>query len=166
MAGGSLTQIVFSGALVFELGEDAFVLFDVLPRPQVHRLIQGIALPEGVEVADLDHLTYCGHFGVGRNGNVATGNPPLTIEQTQFDAALVIQVGDHSRTGSVELVLELSAAAVGSSWRVRGIQSLEHHAFLSLSLQMTEQALFVGRVRGDLCKLNMRSEERRVGKEC
>ena len=53
-------------------------------------------------------------------------------------------------------MLELIAAAVGSSWRVWGIQSLEHHAFFTLSLQVTEHPLFVGRVSGNLRELDMR----------
>ena len=53
-------------------------------------------------------------------------------------------------------MLELVAAAVGAAWCVWRVQSLEHHAFLSLSLQMTKQALFVGRVSGGFSKLDMR----------
>jgi hypothetical protein len=110
--------------LVFELGEDAFVLLDVLPRAQIHGLIQGVALFEGIEVADFDHRAHRRHVEVGWNGHVAARNPALTIQQAQFDAPLVVDLGDHGRTGGVELVLELVTAAVGSAWGVRGIQSL------------------------------------------
>ena len=39
-----------AAAFVFELGQDAFMLLDVLPRSQIHGLIQGIALAEGIQV--------------------------------------------------------------------------------------------------------------------
>ena len=132
------------------------MLFDVLPWSQVNGLIQGIALGKGIQVAAFDYLTHRRNVEVGGDGDVAYCNPALPIEQTQFHAPLVVDPGDHSRTGGVELVLELVPAAVGSARGVRSIEPLEHHALLPLSLQMTEQALFVGRVRGDLGKLDVR----------
>ena len=58
---------------------------NILPWPKVNRLIQGVALPEGIQVAALDHLTHCGHFEVGRNGDVAHRNPTLTIENVHVE---------------------------------------------------------------------------------
>jgi hypothetical protein len=48
-----------------------FVLFHVLPWPQIHRLIQGIALPEGIQVTALHDLPDRRYIEVGRDGDVA-----------------------------------------------------------------------------------------------
>ena len=125
------------------------MLFDVLSRPQIHRLIQGIALSEGIQIPCFNYRAHLRHVKVGWNGDVAHRDPAFPIEQTQFDAAFFVDLGDHSRTCGVELVLELIAAAVGASCGVRGIQALENHTFLFLSLQVTEHTLFVGRI--DCC---------------
>jgi hypothetical protein len=45
------SRFVSELSLVFELGEDAFVLFDVLPRPKINGLIQGVALGKSIKVA-------------------------------------------------------------------------------------------------------------------
>ena len=143
-------------SLVFELGEDAFVLFDVVPRPQIHRLIQGVALPEGIQEAALDYITHRRDLEVRRNGDVAHRNPPLTIEQTQFNAALVVKARHHSRQSGVELVLELTASAVWPPGSVGGTESLEDDAVLPLRLQMPEQPLLVGWVGGGLDEFDVR----------
>src|SRR5512135_661427 len=104
---GYSARLLLAG-LVLELGHDAFELCDVLPRAQINRLIEGIAFPEGVEIADLHYLTRSRHFEARRNGDVAHRNPAVAIEQPQFDAPLVVDLRDHGRTGGVELVFELS----------------------------------------------------------
>ena len=141
---GQWSGFLFLFRLVFELGEDAFVLLKVLPWAQIHGLVKGITLGKGMQIPRLDYRTHCRHVAVGWNGDVAARNPALTIQQAQFNAPLVIDFGDHGRTFGVELVLELVAAAVGSTGGIRGIQALEHHAFPSFGLQMTKPALFVG----------------------
>ena len=78
------------------------MLFDVLPRPQINGLIQGVALSKRIKETDLDHFTQCRHFEVGWNGNVAYRDPTLTIEQPQFDTAFIVDLGDKR---SVELRL-------------------------------------------------------------
>jgi hypothetical protein len=119
---------------VLELGENAFMLFDVPPMAQIHRLIQGVALLKGVEIPAFDYITHRRHLEVGWNGDVAARNPTLAIEEPDLDAAFIIHIGHHSRTGGVELVLELVASAIGPARCIGGAEKLEHDAFLSLSL--------------------------------
>ena len=67
-------------SLVFELGKDAFVNFNILPCSQINWLIQGIALSKGVKEPDLDDLTYLRNAEVGRDGHIANRDPAFAVE--------------------------------------------------------------------------------------
>jgi hypothetical protein len=68
-------------SLLLELREDAFMDFNILPRPKVNGLIQGVGLLECIEVPDFDDLAHLRHLEVDRDGHVADQVESLAIQQ-------------------------------------------------------------------------------------
>ena len=115
--------------LVFELLDDAFRRRYVATFAEVDGLIDGTAFLEGVEVSHFRDFIGCGHFMVGRDGDVAGGNEVIAIVETDGDAALFVAAEDDKTRGFHKLVFELGTAGVGTTRAVRRIDVLEDHSF-------------------------------------
>lgn len=83
--------------LVFELREQALTRIDIIARAEIHRLMQGIAVPIRVEIPHLDNCADCGDVVIGRDGDVAAGNQVPAPEQTNLHASLGIYSGNNRR---------------------------------------------------------------------
>ena len=70
--------------LVFELRDQTFTGFNVIARAEINRLIQGKAIPVGVEEAHLDDSADWGDFMIGRDGNIAARNQAPPLEQADL----------------------------------------------------------------------------------
>src|SRR5665213_4157695 len=72
--------------LVFELRGQTFAGVNIITRPQIYRLIQGMAFPVGVKIPHLHNRADFGNVVIGRDGDVAARNQASAFEQTDLHA--------------------------------------------------------------------------------
>jgi hypothetical protein len=115
---------------VFQLIDRAILHRDVIAWPEVDGLVDGSALPVGVEVADLDHSPHLGNGVVGRDGDVAGGSALAgVIDKLERHAAPSrVSRADDEGGGLDELELQLRSTSVGAARAVGGVDVLEDDA--------------------------------------
>lgn len=135
-----------SGGLPGKLVHRACFGSHVISDPQVHRLVDAAAFPEGVEVPAFHHLPDLRDSVVGWNSG-ASGHHQAPVEQEfQGDGSAVVNITDDERGGVPELELELGAAGGRTAGGPGGFQVLEDHPFFSGHLQFLKQVLLVLRL--------------------
>jgi len=91
--------------LEFQLLHYTLANFNIVTRAEIYRLIQGKAVPVGVEVTHLDHGTDRGNLMVRRYGDIAARNQTAALKQADLDAALDVDLHHNRRHRGNELEL-------------------------------------------------------------
>lgn len=123
---------------------------EVVACPQVDRLVDRAALPEGVEVAHLDDLARRRDAVVRRNGDIVGWNSVAPIKESKCDAAALVDRRHDEGRGGDKLELELRPAGCRSS-RVGGAFGLfEYDAFGSVPPKFLERRALLFGINGNV----------------
>jgi hypothetical protein len=78
-----------------QLSHNAFVLFDIGAPAQIPRPMKPVALLGFAEVSNFNHCSYGGQRLIGRDSHGGDWNPPLAIEEPEFNATVIVHFSNY-----------------------------------------------------------------------
>lgn len=135
--------VAISERLILELCEPAVSAVDVVPGPQVDRLMQVMTAVDGVEIFDLNQAMDRWDAFIGRDTDVSgRDEDSLGIEELHFDAAFEVVLLDDERARGFEFQFPLWPAAVRPPGCVGGQGVFEDDSFGMFSPQSFVERAF------------------------
>ncbi len=143
---GRVDALGFFGevGLVFQLLDGAIACGYVGAFAEVDGLVNAAAVPERIEVANFDDVTFGGDVVVGWDGDVSCGYWGIAIEESEGDASFGVDAGDDEGGALDELELQLRAAGVGATRAEGGVDFFEDGSFTVCAAQFFKGGPFVG----------------------